>query len=176
MKSFFESRILSLSLFLIYLAVLIWIIVFKFNIQFSYMSEEPSANWIPFSQPTMHNGRPDHNESILNVLIFFPFGLYLRLLGKKWGFLKATSIFFLSSLALELSQFLLKIGAFDSTDILTNTLGGCIGWLFYNVLEQSFQDKIKVKCWVNAFCLIGTLLFLGLFIFLKVNRLYMFRM
>lgn len=67
-----------------------------------------------------------------NVLAFVPFGFLLPLLDSQCK--KPVSIAFLSfevSLLVELVQLISKTGIFDIDDILLNTAGGVIGYLFY---------------------------------------------
>lgn len=67
-----------------------------------------------------------------NVLAFAPFGFLLPLMDKKYR--KAIIVILLSmlfSLCVEVVQLLLKVGIFDVDDILLNTIGGMLGYLFY---------------------------------------------
>ena len=175
MNSILGSKTLTQILFAIYLISLVWIIVFKFNVQWSYMGGTSTVNWIPYSQPVLHNGQADHNESILNILIFIPFGLYAGILFKKWNFGKALGLFFSGSFILELWQFVFKIGSFDTTDLINNTLGGIFGFYLFQGFQKLLGNPEKARKWVNLICLLGTVLILGLLFFLKINRLYMFR-
>lgn len=69
-----------------------------------------------------------------NVLAFMPFGFLLPLLKKKYrSFLYVTFLSILISLVIEAAQMLLRVGIFDVDDILMNSLGGMMGYLFYAV-------------------------------------------
>jgi glycopeptide antibiotics resistance protein len=116
---------LTAVLFIIYVIALCWILLFKLGVRFSYM-ENRSVNLIPFSD-LLINGKIDVGGVISNVVIFVPLGIYAGTLFEKWIFRKQLTFFFLFSLLVEGLQFILAIGAFDITDVITNTLGGIIG-------------------------------------------------
>ena len=66
-----NSSRLTLGLFLIYMAVLVWIILFKFGIEVTYTEQRDEFNLIPYQRPLMLNGQVSYGELILNVLVFF---------------------------------------------------------------------------------------------------------
>jgi glycopeptide antibiotics resistance protein len=108
---------LTKVLFIIYLIALYWILLLKLGVQFSYMANR-KANLIPFNEPLILT-----SENILNVVIFVPLGIYSGILVKRWTFSEKLLLFFLLSLTIEGLQYILRLGAFDVTDIITNTLG-----------------------------------------------------
>ena len=78
-----------------------------------------------------------------NVGGFVPFGFCVPLLGctkpKLWkAFISSLGL----SAAIELTQLLSKIGCCDVDDILMNTLGGVIGYLFYKIFVAVWQKRI----------------------------------
>lgn len=78
-----------------------------------------------------------------NVGAFVPFGFCVPLLGctkpKLWkAFISSLGL----SAAIELTQLLSKIGCCDVDDILMNTLGGVIGYLFYKMFVAVWQKRI----------------------------------
>jgi glycopeptide antibiotics resistance protein len=160
----------------IYLIGLFWIIVFKFNIPFSYMGGTRSANLVPFAAPTRVNGRVDYGEMILNVLIFVPLGMYSGALNTRWAMGKQLVLFFLISLACEGTQYVLAVGAFDITDIINNMFGGLIGWMIYKGLEKMSGDANRAQKIVNLVTAIGTISLVSLLLYLKLNHLWIFRM
>lgn len=165
---------LTTLLLIIYLAVLFWIIVLKLNISFSYKGTR-NVNFIPFREPLLYNGRIDYNEIFLNILIFVPLGLYLGILFKKLTTARKVLSFFMVSLFCEICQFVLRIGAFDITDIINNTFGGIIGLLFLKGLEKAFNSPVKAQKLINIIATIGTILIVSTLLYLKINRLLMFR-
>jgi glycopeptide antibiotics resistance protein len=165
---------LTFSLLIIYLAALFWIIVLKLNISFSYKGTQ-NVNLIPFREPLLYNSRIDYNEIFLNILIFMPLGLYVGILFKKLTTAQKIFSFFMVSLFCEVCQFVLKIGAFDITDIINNTLGGIIGFMLFKGTEKIFNDTVKAQKLVNTIATIGTILIVSTLLYLKINKLLMFR-
>ena len=77
----------------------------------------------------------DHSETFLNCLLLLPLGFYLRYYFRK-SFPKALLIVFLTTMFFELTQLTALYGiyprpyrVFDVNDLMTNTLGGIIGYL-----------------------------------------------
>ncbi len=165
---------LTTLLLVIYSVVLFWIIVLKLNISFSYKGTQ-NVNLIPFREPLLYNGRIDYNEIFLNILIFVPLGLYVGILFKKLSISRKIFSFFMVSLFCEVCQFILRIGAFDITDIINNTLGGIIGLLFFKVLEKAFNSPVKAQKLINIIATICTIIIVSTLLYLKINRLLMFR-
>ena len=72
-------------LFVFYLAALTWIILFKMAISFDTIDHGiRSLNLIPFKGAMITNGRINFSEMIDNVLVFCPFGIYMRLCSMFW--------------------------------------------------------------------------------------------
>jgi glycopeptide antibiotics resistance protein len=124
------------------------------------------ANLIPFSEPSIFT-----SENILNVLIFVPLGIYVIILFEGWTFGKKLLFFFLISLLIEGLQYVLGIGAFDVTDLITNTLGGVIGLLIFRAIASVFGNSAKAQKLVNVIAAIGTASMLLLLLLLKMNML-----
>ena len=163
------SNNLTRILFTIYLIVLGWILLLKLGVQFSYM-EKRNLNFIPYNDYFMQ-GKIDAAETILNILIFVPLGIYAGILFKKWTTGKKFLFFFLVSLGFEALQFILKIGAFDITDIINNTLGGIIGFGIFKTIERILNDNRKAHKLINLFATIGTIVMIALLVLLKMNML-----
>ena len=170
MKNAIKTNKLTSVLFVIYLIVLFWILLFKFGVQFSYM-ERRSVNLIPFNELFIANGRLDLSEIILNIVIFVPLGIYAGVLFRKWTWANQLLFFFLTSLMFEALQFILRIGAFDITDIITNTSGWIIGLLIYEVIERLFNNRVRAKNFINIVATIGTVVMVSLLILLKMRML-----
>lgn len=164
-----SGNTLTKALFVIYLAVLVWILIFKLGVTFSYM-ETRSINLIPFAQLLVSNGKPDIMEMILNVLIFVPLGIYVGAIGP----LRLTTkllVILLCSIAIESTQYLFKIGAFDITDIITNTSGGVVGLLLFWTTEKIFNDRTRAQKVINVLATIGTVAMVTFLLLLKLNML-----
>ena len=169
-----KSNRLTYGLFFIYLVILFWIIVLKLSVRFTYMGQQRSMNLIPYNQPLMLNGKADLGEIILNALVFVPMGVYVAILFKRWSAIKSILFFALSSFVLETIQYITALGAFDITDIINNTLGGTMGLLLFKILEKLTGSQ-KAQKIVDVVALIGTIAFISLFLYLKINKLLMFR-
>ena len=161
---------LTTALFVIYLIALHWILLFKLGVRFSYM-EDRRVNLIPFSEALISNGKMDAGEIISNVVIFVPLGIYAGVLFKRWTLGNKLCFFFLVSLLLEGLQFFLRIGAFDITDIISNTLGGIIGLMIFQAIEKAFNNSIRSQKFINVIAAIGTVLIISLLLLLKMNML-----
>jgi glycopeptide antibiotics resistance protein len=156
---------LTKVLFIIYLIALYWILLLKLGVQFSYMANR-KANLIPFNEPLILT-----SENILNVVIFVPLGIYSGILVRRWTFSKKLLFVFLLSLIIEGLQYILRLGAFDVTDIITNTLGGIIGFMIFKGLEKTFNNSVQAQKFINTIAAIGTLLMILLLVLLKMNML-----
>lgn len=85
---------------------------------------------------------------LLNIALFVPLGFFLPLIWKRlrsWYLL--LPIGFLSSLLIEVSQYLTGSGLFDVDDLFTNTLGAMIG--FWAVMMAL---SLWGRCWGKASC------------------------
>ena len=156
---------LTTVLFIIYLIALYWILLLKLGVRFSYMGNR-RANLIPFSEPLILN-----SENILNVVIFVPLGIYAAILFERWISGKKLLFFFLLSLLVEGLQYILRVGAFDVTDMITNTLGGVIGLMIFKAVEKAFNNSVKAQKFINIIAAIGTVLMILLLLLLKMDML-----
>jgi glycopeptide antibiotics resistance protein len=164
LRSNIASR-LTTVLFIIYLVVICWILLFKLGVRFSYMAER-SVNLTPFKQSSILTG-----ENILNVIIFVPLGIYAGILFEAWRFIKKLLFFFLVSLIVEGLQYLMRIGAFDVTDLITNTVGGVIGLIMFTGFESAFRNRFKAQKIINIIAAAGSVVVILLLVLLKMNML-----
>lgn len=101
----------------------------------------PKITFIPFL--SMISGPID---TLLNLILFFPLGFFLPLLYKKYNRIRNVALTgFLFSLSIELVQMFGR-GATDINDLITNTLGACLGFFFYKWLS-----KLAPKEWRRKF-------------------------
>ena len=84
-----------------------------------------------------------------NVLIFMPFGFFLPMASRFRSIFATIFWSFMLSLAVEMFQFITKVGSFDVDDLLLNTLGGIIGHIFFCICaakgRNNGQNKKKRK-------------------------------
>jgi glycopeptide antibiotics resistance protein len=136
--------ILSRGLLALYILILLWIVLFKlkFNISSVFDHRHRSLNLIPFAAPSKVNGSVNYGEMIMNCLFFIPFGLLLNVNFKQPGFLSRLTFIFCFSLAVEIIQYVFAIGASDITDVITNTFGGFLGLILYDLSKRYIDYKI----------------------------------
>jgi len=156
---------LTTALFIIYLIVLYWVLLLKLGVRFSYVKKR-SVNLVAFSEPVILTA-----ENILNVMIFIPLGLYAGILFRRWIFGNKLLFSLLLSLLVEGLQYIFQLGAFDVTDIVTNTLGGLIGLLLFKGIDKAFNNSIKAQNFINIIAATGTVLIILFFVLLKMNLL-----
>ncbi|MDE7312571.1 MAG: VanZ family protein [Eubacterium sp.] len=137
-----DSRKLTRCLFYIYFIVLVWIILFKMQIPFTLVGHGRSINLVPFAGSVVVDGRIYVQEIVYNVLIFIPFGVFSGMLGHSKSAVRQLAPSFFTSLALEILQFLLAVGATDITDLLGNTFGGLIGIGIFYLFAKLCREKV----------------------------------
>lgn len=85
------------------------------------------------------------NRSVLNCLLFAPFGYLLPLIYQYWNcvgkknalsWYVVTVLGFFSSLVIEVCQLLFHRGVFELDDLMKNTMGAVAGYLVWKVLEN----------------------------------------
>lgn len=158
-----RTTMVTKALLIIYLLALVWILLLKLSVQFSYMAER-RVNLIPFKDPLP-------GEIIMNLVIFVPLGLYVGILCKRWGFGNKVLLFFLISLLFETLQFVLAIGSFDSTDLINNTVGGIIGWVLFELIEKGWNNSGKTHRFINIIAGVATVIISLLLVLLKMDML-----
>lgn len=78
------------------------------------------------------------------------------MLKPKWKFINHIVPIILTSLALEILQYILSIGATDITDLIGNTIGGVVGLGIYFIFSNLFRDNaLKI---VNIIALLASVL------------------
>lgn len=175
-KSNNAANIFTGVLLFIYLIGIFWIIVLKFNIHIANMGKIRIVNLIPFKRPLNANDKIGFGEMIMNVLIFVPLGVYTGTLYKKWAFVKHIVLFFTVSVICEASQYILKVGFSDITDVINNTAGGIIGLLVCRRIEKIFNNSTRAQKFINIVSAAATIVTMSFLLFLKTHNLWLFRM
>lgn len=81
-----------------------------------------------------------------NIVVFIPFGYFLPIMTircQKGLFI--TILTFTTSLVVEVTQLIFKVGSFDVDDILLNTVGGILGYIIYRIHRSWFRRQLKRK-------------------------------
>lgn len=141
-----ELRVLArkhwLVLFLFYLSYLLVSTVFGRNITY------------PLDGIFDHFGFCDDKEwnaeIIQNVIFFVPYTVFFLNVGNnRKPFFSSLILSLTTSCTIEILQLVLWLGYFQISDIVYNSLGGCIGWLLWfsykQFRESAFIHKAKGK-------------------------------
>ncbi|WP_203963377.1 VanZ family protein [Actinocatenispora thailandica] len=158
------GRVLLVALFVVYLALLCWLVLWKLEPPHIGDGSLRHLKLVPFSA----DGGLDPNspqEVAANLLMFVPFGLYLRLLAPARPWWQAAVVVAAASVALETTQYVLAIGWSDVTDVITNTAGGAAGIALTALARRRLHARTARV--LTRICLIGTVLVLlatGLFV------------
>mgnify|MGYP002956606502 CR=1 FL=1 len=102
------------------------------------------VNFVPFSD--VLSGRDDAiRQVVLNIVMTIPFGFLLPLTNtEKPKLSKTVFMCFLLSLSIEASQFILNNWrSSDITDIITNTVGGAVGYGLYSICRPLINRILK---------------------------------
>lgn len=137
------------TLMYIYLCMVIYVTLMPFSIPLGATNNlfMDSANFIPL-QDLRLNRSGAVKEILLNILMTVPFGFLLPLLKrvKAWATVAST---FVLSLGIESVQLLgvywgnMNPRAFDVTDLITNTIGGLIGYCLYKLAGSWFPGLLE---------------------------------
>lgn len=135
------SKVIVIISLILYLLLLTWIIVFKFRLNFSSLKYIRSINLIPFKANGVVNGI---KETLINLVLFIPLGMYLQFIIRKKKNLKLPIVIIIS-IIYEILQYVLHIGVSDITDVIMNSLGGIIGmtimFIFYTLLVKKIDTN-----------------------------------
>jgi glycopeptide antibiotics resistance protein len=160
-----EKRIrqIALTLFWVYFAVLLYIILWKIGSPRIGEASERIINLTPFFNSSGRGSNTAH-EMLFNIVIFLPFGVYLSWLKPMWSVFRRVIPTFATSFVLEVLQYILAVGRSDVTDLLLNTVGGLFGVLLYWLLKKLFKnntDKILLAvCSVSTAAVFAALAYL----------------
>ncbi|MFY3790277.1 VanZ family protein [Ureibacillus sp. MALMAid1270] len=129
------------SLMYVYLVMVLYVTLMPFTIPFSGNNNLflETANAIPFRDVMLkYDGAI--REVFLNILMMVPLGFLYPIIKKK-GVIRTLITTFLFSLFIECSQLLgvwwgsTGVRIFDVTDLITNTIGGLVGFLMYCLIK-----------------------------------------
>lgn len=115
-----------------------------------YVRFDPSFNLIPFSYMFS-----DSINSILNVLLFIPLGVFLPCFWKFFRKMYRTVLFgFCTSLLVEVLQ-IFTLRATDVNDLITNTIGTLLGWCIARLLLLLFPSITPSRKTGNVYLVCG---------------------
>ena len=131
--------------FVLYFTLMPMITSIPFILNHSYAP----MNLVPFIDVSKERG-DFLRQIILNVIMTMPFGFLFPITqNRKSSFSKTILWVFLMSLGIEILQPMISdVRASDITDIITNVMGGIIGYIFYVVFKPMIfwiLDYLKIK-------------------------------
>ncbi len=152
-----KKKIFCIILFILYIICLINIFLFKMSIP-PKTGLYDEINLIPF-----YGENFKIFSSIIHLIAFIPFGIYLGLISKRKSS-ESVAIGFIFIIILETSKHILGTGVLDITNIITNTLGVYLGRISYRlttkVMDKDSLDKvIIITASICTLCLIVFLIF-----------------
>jgi glycopeptide antibiotics resistance protein len=143
-------RVLAV-LFAVYLVLLVWLVMWKFEAPWVADGSGRSLKLVPYVATTAAGGSA-LREVIENIAIFIPFGVYLGLLAPKWRWWGALGVIAGTSVLVEIAQYVLAAGRSDITDVTDNALGGLLGIVLVIVLRR----RAGALGTLTRICLVGT--------------------
>lgn len=137
-----RQKVVSVVVFAVYLALLVWLVLFKFATNASEIPHLRGINWLPFHYAEETSSHA--SEVVQNILIFIPLGVYAAaFLPKPKGLALVPA--FAVSLLFEVTQYVFSLGASDVTDLIGNTLGGMLGvGLFWLLGKITARYRMRV--------------------------------
>ena len=142
--------------------LLIGIILFKLPFRSDDIIGARVINLIPLEGSLNEHGIIVGREIALNILLFVPLGIYLRVLKSRWTFPQKALAIALVSLSFEVIQLLFAMGITDVTDLIANTLGGVLGIAISAAMFGLFKGKtVKILQFLALIVTIGVVLRFG---------------
>lgn len=143
-KSQGKDVLLVNTIMYIYLSFVLYFTLMPIITSLPFIFNHPYTpmNLVPFIDVTF--GRGDFARQVgLNIIMTIPFGFLLPLIKKEnTKLLKVVFYTFLLSLSIEILQPLINgFRSSDITDLITNVLGGIIGYIMYLIFNP-FTTKI----------------------------------
>lgn len=131
-----KDRLLVNTLMYIYLSFVLYFTLMPIITSIPFVLNHPYTpmNLVPFVD--VLKGRGDcYRQVILNIVMTMPFGFLFPLTRNRTaGFGRTVFYCFLMSLGIELLQPLINgLRSSDVTDLITNVIGGMLGYAFYTI-------------------------------------------
>lgn len=140
-----QNKRLTLATALLYLAAVLYLVGF---LRYRAAAGGVSIRFpLPFWKAIQarHYGMTT-NRSVLNVLLFVPFGYLLPQLLRQWKgraarWQQIVAAGFCFSLLIETGQLLFRRGVFELDDLVKNTMGAALGYGIWHILEKKATGK-----------------------------------
>ena len=145
-----NQRILGKVFFVLYIAFLIYFLIFSERYGREPGSAAYSYNLLPFKEIQRFwtyryqlGFGAVFTNLIGNILIFVPFGFFLPLASKFRSMAMTVFLSFGLSLCVEMIQFITQVGSFDVDDLILNTLGGLIGYYLFTSFHKASLKRYR---------------------------------
>ena len=130
------------AIFIIYLAALLRITVFRSGFDLANAFHGGELNLVPLldlAKTFIENKRAFVYLFFGNIIWFVPFGFLLKKLTRMTT-MKIIFFGFLLSLFIEAMQFVFGVGVSEIDDLLLNTLGAAVGTAIFGIITKSKND------------------------------------
>ena len=153
-KTFYD---ISKILFISYTIIFIWIVIFKCSLvddlkithqnisRLSLYERLLNTSEIESLIYRIQTGEYLHRsilEPFLNIVIFVPIGMYVTYFQRKKSIFNTYITSLILSLSIELIQFATMIGGFSYLDLITNVIGGILGYFAYRIIYRETRIRI----------------------------------
>ena len=140
-----RGRVVLILAFMVYLALLTWVVLWKLEVPWigDAAGLARPIKVLPFV-PSGDAGASTPAETMINLVLFVPFGLFIGTLAPSWSLWKAGLSARVTSLTLETAQHLISTGSFDTTDLIINTAGALIGWAIFAAVRRTAGQRASV--------------------------------
>lgn len=132
-------NILLYAVFGVYIFILLAFLFFK-------ASSLQAVNLVPFHSITdylFNDGTLSLGNVLGNVVLFLPPGIYLTLFNRTKKITINTLWIVLISVAVEILQYVMRVGVTDIDDVLLNGLGGFLGIIIFKIIYKIFKNKTR---------------------------------
>lgn len=139
------QKIFILMLFVLYVLILTWGILLKFQFDVSRLQNVDRHLELVTKPFFLKDSQKQKFDILANILAFIPFGVYLMALRNKMNRGLHTALcaaaMMLTSFLYEYIQFVYGIGCSDINDCICNTLGGVIGIIIYYIVYAVLRKR-----------------------------------
>lgn len=144
-----KKNVAYLIIFLIYIAVVLKITVFRSSFSLNHLFQNGTVNLTIFKGYTIFIRSKNWYRLIYlfvgNIIWFIPFGMYLQYTGKIESVLLVTLYGMLFSLCIETLQYVFGTGISELDDIILNTFGAWIGAVSVKLFQKSNKSAKSDK-------------------------------
>ncbi|MGN1266928.1 MAG: VanZ family protein [Dorea sp.] len=153
-KSKRRFRIIGKILFVLYIAFIIYFLIFSDWYGRTGEMQEYRYNLVLFKEIKRFWEYRDQlgwfamfTNLFGNVLIFVPFGFFMPMASKYRSFLATAFSSFGLCFCVETFQLVTRVGSFDVDDLLLNTIGGIIGYIVFALCAamRRYHDNKKKR-------------------------------